>query len=367
MEAISKTAAYADGKLAVLFNNDVDDNSTAARRKLRNRMAEEADRDLQGESFMSSMWKFRAARAGVAMLALVLITTAFIATPMRSMANDWFNRMQVEQFEAIVVQPEEFTEFQTELLLRGITADHQALMGAMKGLAEFETSIDESDLKSHVTMFDSVDDARAAYGEFKLPSNLPAGFTQVPTFMMTDSVSATATLDTASVHTIVDELGLTFDSLPSAADAPQMAFTIDVPSGLLTHYGAGIDQHLAIVQMPSPTLTTPESLDMDAFRDDVLALPGLPETFVDQVSAIEDWQNTLIVPVPEGASHRDVTVGGNAGLLLEAGEFDGKEWGMDFGLEGDVSVVMWNDDGILYIVAGSLNGDDLLEVAGSLR
>jgi hypothetical protein len=54
-------------------------------------------------------------------------------------------------------------------------------------------------------------------------------------------------------------------------------------------------------------------------------------------------------------------------LLLEAGEFDGSDWGIEFELEGDASVVMWHDDGNLYVVAGSVSGSDLLDVANSLN
>lgn len=371
LETISDTATYVDGKLASLVNNDVDGDSEAARLKLRRRInaAGAQDYQNQGDSFVSNMWKYRAARGVVALMALMLIATAFVATPMRSLADDLFNRFEVEKFEAVTIQPDQFGEFQAELMLRAFTADHERVLGALDELAEVETTFDQDNLESNVVKLDDVDAARDAFGTFKLPADLPEGYDTAPELMMSNGGTMSAVLNTASVKTILEELDLEFDSIPDPADMPTMEFEVTVPSALVSYYGAGSDGHLALVQMESPTLTTPEGVDMNALRDDVLSLPGLPEDFVSQVRAIDDWQNTLIVPVPEGAETRDVTIDGAPGLLLEAGEFDGAAWGLDldFDIEGDLSVVMWNEDGVLYIVAGTLNGDDLLDVAGSLR
>ena len=369
LEQITDTATYVDGKLASLINNDVDEDSEAARLKLRRRIAQTGMSDSQnlGDSFMSTMWKYRAARGAVALLAIMLLTTAFVATPMRSLADDFLNRFEVEKFEAVTVQPDQFGEFQTDLLMRGITADVEVLMSAFESLAEIETTFDKEELENNVVKLDDVDAARDAFGAFKLPADLPEGYDGTPELMMSNGGSVTAVLDTQSVTTIIDELNLPIDSIPDPAEMPTMEFQVTVPATLVSRYSAGTDGHLAVIQMESPTLLTPEGLDMDALRDDVLSLPGLPEDFVSQVRAIDDWQSTLVIPVPEGAETRDITVDDQPGLLIEAGEFDGSQWGIDFEFQGDASVAMWNEDGVLYIVAGTMSGDDLLDVANSLR
>ena len=83
-----------------------------------------------------------------------------------------------------------------------------------------------------------------------------------------------------------------------------------------------------------------------------MLLPGLPPDFVAQLRAIEDWESTLIIPVPEGATSKDVTVQGEPGLLIETDEAE--------------SAVIWAENGILFIVGGSISGDDALKIAGSL-
>lgn len=316
---------------------------------------------------MSTMWNFRAARGAVAVLALLLLTTAFVATPMRSLADDLLNRFRVEKFEAITVNMDQFTEFGLGLALQAMSADQERLMTAVDGLAEIETTFDKEDPRGNATELGSLDEVQAAFGDFRAPDSLPDGFSETPSIMVTEAGSVTITVDTAAANTIVSELGLPIYSLPEAGETPEMVFEIDLPQALIMHYQAGLAGHVAVVQMKSPTLITPEGVDMNALREDILMLPGLPADLVAQLRSIENWESTLVVPVPEGAKTSDVSIDGEPGLLLEVGEFDGSDWGIEFELEGDAGVVMWHDDGTLYVVAGSVSGSEILDVASSLN
>lgn len=368
MQAMLQDRGCADAALQALQPEPPQVDAARARQRLAGMMqTADSNRLDTGESFVNSLWNSRAARGAVAMLALVLLTTAFVATPMRSLADGLFNRFEVQKFEAITVGMEDFSGLQTSLLLGAMNADQEALLDAAADLAEIETTFDHDNPENSLRPLESYDAARDAFGTFKAPGNLPAGFSDTPTLAMTQAGSATVTVNTASANTIVEELNLSIDALPSATEMPEMVFEISVPSALLMHFEGTDDGHLAIAQLESPTLTTPEGLDMNALRDDVLALPGLSANLVDQLKAVEDWENTLIVPVPEGAETRDVTIDGDAGLLIEAGAFDGSQWGIDFQIDGDASVVMWNEDGVLYLVAGTIDGDALVDVAESLQ
>jgi hypothetical protein len=369
MAEIAGNATFVSGRLELMAVDAEPVDVIQARQRARTQIAQsrEQNSEVQGDSFVKSMWKYRAARSAVAMMALVLLTTAFVATPMRSLADDLFDRFRVEKFEAVTVQMDEFTEFQTGLLLRAFTADHERLMTAAENLAEFESTYDHNNPESELAKFDSLDEAQAAYGDFKIASDLPAGFVADPRFMISQPGSAWMTVDTASANAIIEELRLPIDSIPDASEMPEMVFEMNMPAALVTYYTSGLDGHLAMLQMESPTLITPEGLNMDALREDILDLPGLPEDFVSQLQEIDDWRNTLVVPVPEGAQARDVTVSGQGGLLIESGSFDGSDWGVAFKMDGDVSVVMWNEDGILHVVAGTVSGAEILNVANSLR
>ncbi|CAN5510219.1 hypothetical protein BH24CHL1_BH24CHL1_19680 [soil metagenome] len=370
MEYVAGNQEFVASRLELLASDDhrpVD--LSRAQSRIRSRIGQSVpmSSSIQGESFVSTMWKFRAARGAVAMLALLLLTTAFVATPMRSLADDLFNRFRIEKFEAITVNMEQFTEFGLGIALQAMTADQERLMTAFDGLAEFETTFDKEDPHSNATELGSPGDAQAVFGDFRAPDSLPAGFSETPRILVTEAGSATLTVDTNAANTIINELGLPIYSLPEASKALEMVFEIDVPQALIMHYKAASDGHIAVVQMESPTLTTPDSLDMNALREDILMLPGLPTDLVAQLRSIENWESTLVIPVPEGAVTSDVSIDGEPGLRLEAGEVDGSDWGIEFELEGDASVVMWHDDGNLYVVAGSVSGSDILDVANSLN
>jgi hypothetical protein len=369
LEDLTRDAALVARQMRLLEVEDAQADISVARRKLRNRMVETGNRNssVQGESLVSTMWKYRAARGALAMLALVLLTTAFVATPMRSLADDLLNRFRVEKFEAITIQMDQFGEFQADMMLRAFTSDHEQVLAAMEGLVEVESTFDQDNPENELVRLDDENAVIDAFGSFKIASNLPSGFNGEPQFMMSNGGSVTAIVDTASLNLIIQELRLPIYSIPEASEMPTMTFEADVPETLVTYYNSADGGHLAVVQMESPVLNTPAGLDMDALREEILMLPGLPTDFVAQLRSIEDWQQTLIIPVPEGAESRDVTIDGQAGLLIEAGEFDGNDWGFGFELESDASVVMWNDDGILYIVAGTVSDSDILDVAGSLR
>jgi hypothetical protein len=369
LDQFTRDSGFVAQHMDLLNHDEGPADVTNARLKLRNKMIESGGRNVsvQGESLVSTMWKYRAARGAVVMMALVLLTTAFVATPMRSLADDLLNRFRVEKFEAITIQMDQFGEFQTDMMLRAFTSDHEQVLSAMEGLVDIETTFDQDNPENELRKLDNERAVADAYGDFRIARNLPSGFTNEPQFMMSNGGSVTAIVDTAAMNVIIEELRLPIYSIPEASDMPTMTFEADIPDTLVTYYDSADGGHLAVVQMESPTLHTPDGLNMDALREEILMLPGLPTDFVAQLRSIEDWQQTLVIPVPEGAEARDVTIGGQAGLLIEAGEFDGNNWGFSFDVDSDVSVVMWNDDGILYIVAGTVSGSDVLNVAGSLR
>jgi hypothetical protein len=368
LEVLGRDATFADQKLGLLEPNDVSPNARLAYQKMHRRISVDGVANPpRGESLMSSLWNTRVARGAVAMAALVILTATFALTPMRSLADNLFNRFEVEQFQAITIKPEEFQEFGTELVLRAFSSDLEVIAGAVENLAEVETSFDMDSGFAGAREYDSAEAAAAAFGEFRSPADLPAQFDKAPRYLVSEDNWIRVTVNTASLHAILDELGYRFNSIPAADVVPELTGTIDIPTALGTYYEGENDQHLMIIQMASPVLTTPEGLDMDAARNDFLSLPGLPKEFVSQLKAVENWESTLIVPVPEGAETSDVTVDGQPGLLIEADEFDASNWGQDAHLEGEISIVMWNDNGTLYIVAGSVDGNALMDIANSLE
>lgn len=304
---------------------------------------------------MTTLWRSRGGRLATAAVAMLAVVLVLGASPMRSVASDFINRFQVEKFEAVTVNLNEFEDFQSQLLVRAAGSDLDAMQEAMMNLVELD-GIDMEKPFANAKPLDSVQEAEDAYGApVGVPATLPDGYSDQPEVMMSEATSVSVNLDTASLQTIIDELDLDITALPDAETTPTLTFTVDVPEAVLLKYsGDSPDSALVVAQLKSPTLTTPESLDMNLLRDQVLDLPGLPDSFVDQLRGIDDWQETLIVPVPEGYSSEDVTVQDEPGLLVTADD-------------GTMAVVLWEQDGLLHIVGGHATGDAVMDVANSLE
>src|SRR5438105_8737640 len=93
------------------------------------------------------------------------------------------------------------------------------------------------------------------------------------------------------------------------------------------------------------------NVTLDELRDFLLGLPGLPADTVSQLRAVGDWRTTLPIPVPvDKVAWQPTTVGGASALMLS-------DRG---GLGGGV---LWQRDGHIYGVAGTVGQADLLRAA----
>ena len=120
-----------------------------------------------------------------------------------------------------------------------------------------------------------------------------------------------------------------------------------------TKQGFGILQMAVLngdTSAAGPALKLPDELDVNAFR---AALPGLPADTVAQLKAVKDWERTLIIPVPEDATTKNVSIKGNAGILI-------------VDAQGRGSLVIWQQGGMMFAVGGTLSEVDLMAVANGL-
>jgi hypothetical protein len=352
LEALERDAAYAMGMLSRL-EPDVDEVSAPlALAAWRSR--QETPREHERGFDLMHIWNRRGMRVASGIAAVFALLMVLTISPMGSFAGDILDRFRVQKFAAITIEMDDFEDFQADMLLRLVVADRDALEGSVMSLVDYTTTFNEDDPMANAQEYDSAAEAGAAFGPFLTADSIPDGYADTPAYYVSDEGSVTVTVDTAEAQSIVDELNLPIFSLPDAATQPEMVFTMEVPQALVQEYeGATEEEHIIIAQLASPTLITPDGLDMDALREDLLALPGLPPDFVAQLRSIEDWESTLIIPVPEGASSDDVTINGEPGLLITSDD-------------GEGSVALWENDGILYIVGGTESGGTISNIANSL-
>jgi hypothetical protein len=171
-----------------------------------------------------------------------------------------------------------------------------------------------------------------------LPTRLPSGVGAAEQFIVQPRVSATVTLDS------------------NAAGVGGSSVVLDAGPAVLVEYGAASGTELptlGVATMPRPTArsTGASMRQIEAF---LLNQPGIPPALAEEVRLLGDLRTTLPVPVPQGASVRSVLVAAWPGVLLADSS-------------NAAAGVVWEDGrGMLHVVAGILDSQDLLNVADQL-
>jgi len=279
---------------------------------------------------------------------VAVLTLVVTLAPLGALADEIVTRFRVQQFAAITVPMETLAALaaQAELVP---PEQREALRQQLQQLAQVTTTFEEGSMRE----IGSLDEAAAALGRTPMtPRELPASLLEAtPRYFTSAAGSASVTLDVARARDFLSNLGIQFASLPDPAESPTVTVTLDVPASVVQVYTNG-EQKLVVAEMESPELLLPESIDAELLREDLLALPGLPPELVAQIRAVRNWRETLIIPVPADASTQQVTLHGVSGLLIESAEG---------------SAVLWQKNGVLHIVGGTVDGETVLSAAKSVR
>ncbi|TME75129.1 MAG: hypothetical protein E6I19_04765 [Chloroflexi bacterium] len=110
-----------------------------------------------------------------------------------------------------------------------------------------------------------------------------------------------------------------------------------------------------IVAQGKPPVVQSDGVTVEQLQSYLLAQPGISPQLAAQIRAIKDPSSTLPVPIPvDMATSKKVTVQGVEGIFV------GDSTGLG-------SAVIWQKDGIVYGVAGTLTEQQVLAVANSLH
>ena len=312
--------------------------------------AAESRSHREERSRMSQIIERRPVRYLGAIAASLAVVLALVFTPMRTVADDFLNQFRVQKFAAVTIPMDMIEPFSSGMFDDMTSADPSMLTEQMDGLGTFETTFNMDMTSMHDALTPA--EAAAQYGDFDSPDSLPDGFDGDAEVWVTEAGSATYTMNTDKAQAIVDEMGIPIYALPDSSAFPEMTFSVNLEAAVVQSWTAADGSMLMAGQTVSPTISYPDGLDMDMLREDILRLPGLPTDLVAQLRAIDDWEETLIIPVPEDAKTENVTINGEAGLLIIA---------------EDGSAIVWQKDGILYAVAGQVSADAVRDVADSMQ
>ena len=220
----------------------------------------------------------------------------------------------------------------------------------LEDLGEFDTNLDKDSFHE----LESLDELNEHLGgELAEPGYLPDGFSSDDAhFGATDAGYASATINVDVARTITRLLDLPPEWLPDPSEHETITMTVDIPEAGMIGYRAGLDK-LTIGQMGLPEKDIPDDVDLDLLREAILDDPRMPDELADQLGAIDNWEETIPVPVPEDATYEDLDFTGNPGFSLT--------------MDDEGAILVWEADGTLHFVGGTIDLDELREIAESMQ
>lgn len=317
--------------------------------------------------------------AGLSGLVVLLVLAL---TPMGTQALQALSVFRVERFKAVTIEIDPATlpkpaEMRKERAARGQPVDplrqRQELERELAAAGITITSTIDERTAREVDSLAAARRAAPAGTRIQTISAVPAPFQAgEPRVYVADPSKTSVRVDLTKLRQAAADHARTAPRGTPTAEAARLpgidsnlkeiTATLTTSFAVVQVYGEG-DQALVLAQGPSPELAV-VGVDILAIRDALVAMPGLSSQTRAQIASIKDneWTTTLIIPVPEGAIVRDVTVGGQLGNLV-----GGERGLLILGPDRKQGVVLWKKDGILYAVGGGHGEDVLMHAANSVK
>jgi hypothetical protein len=294
---------------------------------------------------------WRIAGSGIAAAFVLACVIAF--TPQGgSAAAAFLAQFRSQQVSAIEVTPQSQAD-----ISRSLNALSNLGTVEMPGGGSATTPQDAARAAAGRTQEVSLADASKAVGFALLtpdPATLPAGASKTPTIRVGAGSQFRFTFDKNKARTYFQSTGHPEVNLPDKFDGASLVVTIP-SSAILTYSGGQTSrQDLAVVEAGELVVDAQGNVSLPEMRDFLLSLPGLPPAVVSQLRQIQNWNETLPIPVPVDQVHwQSETINGSQGLLLNDNS-------------GVGSAAVWHANGHLFGVAGSIKANDVKRVADSL-
>ena len=276
---------------------------------------------------------------------LVVAAMLFTITPVQTLASNFLSIFRVQKFVAIQVDPGSLPE---NLVSPDELGSFKVVGGSKPKAVDLEAAEKELGFKMMV------------------PSSVPGDLLTNPRVTLFESQTITYTPDLKKVRDYLASIGASDIKLPDNLDGAPISLQLPTRVNLLYLERGGSSRSeegapapepgqkfLYVGATQSPTMTVPDGLDVEALRAEMLKFPNLPPELVNQLESINDWRNTMVVPVAKGTSS-EVIVQGEKGLAVTEPD---RVW----------SSVMWVKGDVIYGLSGSYSTDELLKVANSMK
>lgn len=271
---------------------------------------------------------------GVAAAALLIGLVAW--TPVGTLASELLSLFRVEKFVVVGVDPQRVQQLVKALDQETLFGDQEIL--EQVGEPRQVTSLNEA---TQVAGFQ--------------PLRAAESFGEPATIMVNSHTVTRFTPNAEALRRILIEFELDPELIPEDIDGKP--FDITVPVGIVQSY---LDKDTLskfdLAEMPSPTVSVPDGVDIKALGKTMLQLLGMSSQQAERMSSTIDWTTTLVLPVPTDmmSNMQETNVRGANGLLF---------WN-DPDERHHAAVLMWQENGHLFVVTGPGTGDVLAFVEG---
>ncbi|TWD82090.1 hypothetical protein FB561_3217 [Kribbella amoyensis] len=261
----------------------------------------------------------------VAALAVGLVLTGAATAA----ANDWLPIFQTKQLAPI-----------------GLRADDLVSLPDLRGYGEVEVTGN-----STLRRVGDVATAAAKTGlDVPEVASLPRGVSGKSEYQVVGKLTATFTFSTARA---TEEAGQTLPPPPPGLDGSRVRLVAGPGVTQVWSSDAGVPA-LIVGRAVAPSASS-TGVPFATARDYLLSLPGVPEKVAAQLRTFTGDGSTLPLPVPaDQVTTSSAQVNGSPAVVLTA-------------RDKTMAAVVWVQDGLVTAVAGSLDSDELLQVARELR
>ena len=247
-------------------------------------------------------------------------------------ANDWFQIFRTEQITPVSIS----------------TAD----LIALPDLSAYGDIVVTGEAEPR-----EVPDAAAAAAESGLDvpevTTLPQGVSGEPVYQVGGEVSATFTFSAARAAQAAAEAGETLPPPPPGLDGSQVR--LNAGPGLALIWSSQADVPALVVGRAVAPTAFSSGVPYETVRDYLLSLPGLPDDVAAQLRTFTADGSTLPLPVPADE------------VTTSSAEVNGMPATVLVTRDQTMAAVVWVDDGVVTAVAGALDADEVLSIAGNLR
>jgi uncharacterized protein DUF4367 len=211
----------------------------------------------------------------------------------------------------------------------------------------------------------SASDAAAAAGGMQPPvvSDLPKGVSTNITYAAMPQAVAVFTFSADKARAAAAAHGKALPTLPAGMDGAQLTVTVgpavgEIFGNVTNPSGSDISSanlpQMVVGKTSAPRATSTQ-LTVKQIEDYVLAQPGISPELKAAVKAIGNPSTTLLIPIPvQYASSKNITVQGVPGVAL------GDNTGVG-------AAVIWEKNGVVYAIAGSIKQSDAIAIANNLK